>query len=473
MSTDRDRYLDGAAALAAALLAVGYAAVIWRSGAALGIRYPLGSDGPLWFDSARLATTGEPLGLPPLLPRLLALLSGGAPRVSVGQALNAGLVGLTLLGASAGAALCAQDVWVRRAAALAAPLVVLTAADPAVYAWFIHPESLITALLVWSGALAVLYVRRPSWRTAALLGLCCGMAMSAKEHGLVVAVLAPVGVLAVGGPGRGRRLAGWLAGMLPMLLLQLLDEALFAKAWASLQESLGWLSPAGEAMEVLPVEMTDAQQQQVREGGLLRVTLGQMVSASRAWWPVYLSALAAGAGLLARRRWPLAAALALPLMTLAPAAVVWTEPRHYLVVAPAAALLAVGGAARLVSPLGGRGALGLAAACGLAAALAAPQAGRRLGAVQQEIQALQRERGDEYAALMWLLANLHIDDRIILQTDPVVLGKLPFMPIPDGRPIPAGLPGAVYLITDRGAPRGAWEEAQALGSIRIYRRKAP
>ncbi|MFT4974231.1 MAG: hypothetical protein ACI8S6_000113 [Myxococcota bacterium] len=459
---------DLAVAAAVVLLSIGYAVVIWRAGQAAGVRFPLGSDGPLWFDSARLAGSGEEVGLPPMYPRLLSLLSGGVPQISVGLALNAVLVGLTLLGAGATGALSAAAPRARQVAALGAPLVVLVAADPAAYAWYMHPEPLITAALVWCGAAAVAAVRWPSRKTAGLLGLACGIALGAKEHGLVVTALAPLLLLVGGRPGVGRRAAAWLVCLSPFLISQALDGALFAKAWSSVQESLGWLSQDPNSMAVLPVEMTAEQQQQVRDGGLLGMSARQLLAASRAWWPAFGAAALAGVGLLARRQVALVAALGLPLATLAPALVLWTEPRHYLVVAPAAAAFAVAGAGRLAGS-SRPGVIGLALGCGLALVAMAPQAGARLGETLAEIDTLQRERGDEYEALMWLIAHLDIDDRVLLEIDPVVLGKSPFMPIPRGQPLrPETLPAAAYLVTQRDPPDG-WSHQATLGTVRIYR----
>ena len=343
------RRLEWVVAVAVLLLAVAYGLFIFRSGLALGVVYPLGSDGPLWFDSARLVASGGTVGMPPVYPRLVSWLGIGPPTVAAALRLNAILVSLTLLGAAVGAAASAGHPWLRLAAALGAPLVVMTAADPAVYAWFVHPEVLITALLVWSGALAALYVRDPSWRTAAALGVCCGIAMGAKEHGLPVALSAPAVVLLSGPPGRARwrRLGAMALAMLPFLIDQLFSGSLLAKALGSLQESLSWVRPQDAGLEHFPIEMSLEQQQQVRDGHLFQVYFGQLIQASREWWPVYIAAIVAELLLLARRQWGLALALALPLLSLAPAVVVWTESRHYLVVAPAATLLVVGAAARL------------------------------------------------------------------------------------------------------------------------------
>ena len=462
---------DILACLAVFAVSVGYAVVTWQAGGAVGIHYPLGSDGPIWFDSARLAAAGEPVGMPPMYPRLLSALSRGPPRLGAALSLNGALVALTLLGAAATAALAAAAAspWSRRAAALGAPLVVLAAGDPAAYAWYIHPEPLITAALVWVGAAAVAAVRWPGAWTAAALGLCCGVALGAKEHGLVTLLLAPavVWLAAPGAGGRWRRLSAWGLVLAPFLVSQLLDGALFAKAWEAVSESLGWLGQDPGSMAVLPIEMSDEQQQQVRDGGLIGMSARQMLTASQTWWPAYGGAALGLAGLLAARRWRLLLALALPLATLAPALVLWTEPRHYLVVAPAAATVAVAAAGCLARSW--RTAAALLGGCLLAAALLAPGASRRLDTTLRDIATLQAERGDEYDALMWLIANLDIADRVLLEVDPVVLGKLPFMPIPRGQPLrPESLPADAYMVTSRSAPL-PWELAQTTGALRIYR----
>lgn len=450
-----------------------YAFFIHQSGATLGVVYPLGGDGPLWFDTARLVDVGERPGMPPMYPRLVAWLGRGPPTVSVALAINAALVAVVLMGACFGGAASTQHRGMRLAAMVVAPLVVVTTADPAAYAWFVHPEVLITALLIWAGALAAFYVEKPTWRRALALGLCCGVAMGTKEHGLPVAVCAPILVVALGRDRQGRTRALVALGlvMLPFVIEQLTGGSLFAKAWVSIRESLDWLSPAPETELILPGDaMTEEQQRLMREGSALQVYLAQIVIESRAWWPVYIAGLSTLAVLLVRREWRLAAAFVLPLMSLAPAVMVWTETRHYLVVAPAAALLAVGGAARLLTPLGNRGAVILLAVGGLAALVRAPEAGTRLVAVQTEIRDTIETRGEEYGALMWMLANLDAStDRLCSDLDPVVMGKVPFMPVNRREVTTVARTTPVYLVTRRTNPGAEWTAVHSSGSVGVFR----
>ena len=101
------------------LAAVAYAFFIHQSGATLGVVYPLGGDGPLWFDTARLVDVGERPGMPPMYPRLVAWLGRGPPTVSVALAINAALVAVVLMGACFGGAASTQHRGMRLAARLA------------------------------------------------------------------------------------------------------------------------------------------------------------------------------------------------------------------------------------------------------------------------------------------------------------------------------------------------------------------
>ena len=459
---------DRVVAAAVTLVSVGYAGALWRAGRAIDVRVPMGSDGPMWFDSARLVALDQPVGMPPMYPRLLSLVSGGLPDVAAGLALNALLVALTLLGAAATGALAATDPWARRVAALAAPLVVLAAADPAAYAWNIHPEPLITAALVACAAAGVAAVRWPGAGTAALLGLACGVALGAKEHGLVVGALSPMVVLAGGRPGLGRRAAGWALGLAPFVLAQALDGALFAKAWVSIQEALGWVAADPERLRMLPDEMPADEQARLRSGQVVPVMVRRIFVASRQWWLVVGLAGLTTLGLLLRRQWALALALLLPLLSLLPAVVVWTDTRHYLVVAPAAATLAVAGLGRLAG--GRRPALAaLARGSALLVGITAPAASARLSTTLADIATMQRERADDHAALAWLIAHLGPEDRLMLDVDPTVLGKAPFMPLPHGQAVrPGSLPADAYRVTDRGASPG-WTRQATHGALHIDR----
>lgn len=453
--------------LAVLALSVGYAGWVWQVGQTMGIVVPLGEDGPIWLDSARLASTGQAVGQPPVYPWLLVLVGLGTPSVSAALLLNAGLVALGLLGAAAGGALMAGGAWSRCVAALCAPLVVLVAADPAGYAWFVHPETLISAILVWVGVASVLVMKHPGRWTAVALGVICGIALGAKEHGLVTFVLAPVVLWLASATGRRERLLWWLLALSPFLVIQVFNGALVSKAWEMVAESMGWLGQTPDSIAVLPIQMTDQQQQQVRDGNLLGMLIQQVFSASRPWWAAYGGALVMAGMLVRANKWRLVCALGLPMMTLAPALVLWTEPRHYLVVAPAAAVLVVAGAGSFVR--GGRGALGLLAGCLLAMVVLAPGANARLRDTLQESVDTQTAHRDEYQALMWLNANLDLADRVLVEVDPIVLGKIPFMPIPRGQPLqPETLPADAYMVTHRevGAP---WMRMETTGALHIYK----
>ncbi|HCH63747.1 MAG: hypothetical protein CL927_12735 [Deltaproteobacteria bacterium] len=455
------------------MAAAAYAVFIDQSGETMGVVYPLGGDGPLWFDTARLVEVGERPGMPPMYPRMVAWLGRGLPTVAGALTLNAAFVALTLLGACFGGLVSTKHRGLQLVAMVVAPLVVATTADPAAYAWYVHPEAMITALLIWAGALGAFYAQQPTWKRAAALGLCCGIAIGTKEHGLPVALCAPFLVLLLSRdrPGRARSLAALGVVMLPFVIEQLVGGSLFAKAWVTVRESLGWLSAVEETDYLLPLDtMTEEQRLQMEQGSVLQVYMYRLVTESRAWWPAYIPGLLVLGGLLVRREWRYAAGYLLPLMSLAPAVLVWTETRHYLVVAPAAALLAVGGAVRLLSPLGNRGAAILLAIGGLTTLVHAPAAGARLQAVQVEIRQTIDLRGEEYAALMWMMSNLDAaHDRLRVELDPTVMGKAPFMQVRSEELRTATQESPIYLVTRNGNPGGAWSAVHNTGTVWVYR----
>lgn len=458
-------WADAVVSAAVVVLCVAYGGVVWQAGVAGGVVHPLGSDGPIWFECARKLSLGLAVHVPPLYPRLVGWLGG---TVSGAMVLNAVLVGVSMLLSALSVALVAPSAGTRRAGMLVAPLLVVALADPATYAWSVHPEPLITAALVGCGAAAVAAVRWPGAWTSAALGLACGVALGAKEHGLVVSVLAPVVAVAPGRRGAGARLVACLLALSPFVLSQALMGTLFAKAWVSVQESLGWLEQDPSVLEFMPIEMTEEQQRRVAEGGLVAVNLEQMWQASRTWWPAY--GLGIGVALVAaiREDAKLVGVLALPLATLLPAVLVWTEPRHYLVVAPAAVALGVGAAVMLAGRAGRAGVAVLVGSGVLTAALAGPGASARVTARLSEQVAHQRAHEDEFRVLAWLTANLDPDDRVLFTVDPVVIGKSPFLPILLEEPIdPAALPGRAWFVAPASVPAAGWTPVQDIGALRI------
>lgn len=464
----RWRPLDLAALAVSVALSAGFALSVWRTGLAYGITLPLGSDGTLWYDTARLLGTGATVAFAPLYPRLVWWGSGWGELVEAGLAINAAAVGCTLLASGLAAAAAATAPWTRRAALVGAPLLVLGVADPAAYAWFLHPESLTAALLVVTAGAALAFTLRPTALRAGLLGLAVGLALDAREHGLVLALLAPV-LVVVHSP-RQARLGTLLAvalGMAPFLFDPASSGGAWTKAETTLQESLSWLLPGGADRAPVPVEMSQAQRTQLRASGGILVFAAQAWTSIQSWWWVFLgsTALAAAAAWRTRDRTHLA--LALPLLSLAPALLVWTEPRHYLVVAPAAVVLGVGTAARWLSPHGMRGAAGLLVACGGLALAGAPRAGAELTGVLAEVAQLQRERADEYLAVMWMLEHLEPDARVGTDLDPYVIHKVPFLPeeapgMTDETPL--------YYASLSEPSSGHWALVHTAGRVQIHRR---
>ncbi len=455
-------------ALTAAFLAsVAYGLVIWSAGQSAGLWAPLGSDGVIWQSTAELVASGGRPGQPPLFPALTVVLGLGHPTPQAAMALNALCVALSLMLSSGLAWLALPRGHARSLAVILAPLAVALAADPAGYAWFVHPEALTTAALLGTGVAAAALWRSPSWLTAGALGAACAVAVASKEHGLVPAALAPIwlGLLSQGTWRQRARLLAVGGGVFLVLAGPwLFGGQLLSKALVSVGESADWMG--GGAAEVLPVEMSEGQIEAMAEGRTLSTFALQVFSASRDWWPVYAGALATLGGLVVTRRWRLALALVLPLSPLAPAFLVWTEPRHYLVMATSAASLAVLGPALVAHRFSRAGALALAALGLLACGLTASPASARLSSTLAEAARHQDQHQDAYRALAWLHANARPSvDLLQFEGDPVVLGKSSFLPPrPDTR---SPEPGVDLYAVARSSPGAGWELLQTFGQLSV------
>ena len=474
--------LGTACQVVTALCCVTYAALLWQQGQAAGITAPLGEDGPIWSGTSRLADAGGVLGMSPLYPRLTALLAGDS--FAAGGLLVNG-VAMATLGVLAllGALWALPGGMPRLVASIIAPLVAVSAGNPAGYIWFVHPEVLVAACMLAVAAFGGRYAAAPSIGRSLAFGLACGAALTAREHGLVVVVLGLPLVAAMGhGPlkARAMRLGVWVAGVALVVLLaaqHLSPDALggatsLTKATVALRDSRGWAERDPGRVGLIPAEMSTRDASAMRAGSHNRVVVSKAAAGLGRWWEAFTLGLLGIAALLWRRRVALALALALPMATLTPSLVVWTEPRHFLVVAPAAALAGVIGLAHLLSSWPPRRAALTLGAGGVAGLVwCAPGVYRSLDTTLAGAVAFQQRHAQEYSVIAWLHKNVPDCAALTVHADPTVLGKVHWMPLPPPG-APPGPHGPIcdhYMVTTASVPD--CQEMFSTGRLKVCRKR--
>lgn len=450
------------------------------------VALPLGPDGGMWGMAARVWAAGGGLGIPPLFPALVAL--GGAEDV-VGDALLVNAAAVGSAGATVGvvAARVARTSATRAVAAVGGCALALVGAHLWAFAWYVQPDALAGAVLAAVGLAGLEALRRPTALRLLAWGGAAGLAVAAREHGLVVAALAPIGAaLLPGTPGTRATRAllvllgeqgawGLVTGR--WLVPYFLDGAAFDKAANVLSESLqltrGAL-PAGQAPPDMPAEVRESA------GGLR--FLGYMLA--RAWTVsgperALLLGGALGVGMLAfhgRRRE--AFALGLPLLTVLPASVVWTQWRHFLVPGPAAAAALVAGVVATAEARWPRPQRVVLAFVGVLTALGAHWTAGQVGALRGRVDAATEALAPAAQVAAWLRENappgsLYSGDARIgvmagLPPSPVMPGT---PPIPDTWPHPAW---RTWIAAERGIRvEGPWQAVHRVGRWTVYRAFPP
>lgn len=329
MNQATDRRIAAALSLCTAtgLVAVRWGAGLWGA---------LGTDAPLWGLTTLDLCAGAPPLVPPLYPALVGALQ---------------LTGLTLVDAgwmvalAAAALVPAATFWAARTAgalrSTAIVAAVLAGLSPDLGAWAqqLQPDSLASLGMVLLGGIFAHQVRQPDARWPRLsLVILAGLWPLLREHGTALAALIIV-VLAVS--PRGLRWAGgaalaWWAGPLFVGVLPGLHPL-----------DVPWAERSGGALSALTAEGPDAVPY-IRElhrearrayldlltqhdrGGQVRWHLGRSLRLAADGWAVVA---VAAVGLLARRSRVLNR-LALPILTVVPALLIWSQRRHVMLALP-------------------------------------------------------------------------------------------------------------------------------------------
>lgn len=307
----------------------------------------LGTDAPLWGLTARDLWVGAPPLVPPLYPGLLVpLVACGVSPVTAAGVLSALSLGL-LIGASYR---LARALGASTAVATVAALASLVLPDTMGWAVQVQPDALAAAwgvLLAW--ALVRLHVS-PGRATTAAVVLLGGLAPLLREHGLVWAVVAMLGLAT--SPARGRLAA--LAVPVAMWL-----SPLMVGIWpGSHPLDVPWGDRAGGALSAFttsdPSTLSFLHELHRTERATYAalVTTGDRASqlawhvrrtlrlTPDGWLLVVAGLVAAGmqAARGARRSWLVAA---LPMVAALPALLIWSQRRHVVLVAPIALVLLV------------------------------------------------------------------------------------------------------------------------------------
>ncbi len=390
---------DRAAVLA--LVIAGAAGVVaLRSGA--GLWGAMGTDAPLWGLTALDLRVGAPPLVPPLYPALTGLLHRAGLGLVPAAQLVAGLGAALVPGAVAGAA---RAGGASTENALIAGILALIMPDLGAWSQQVQPDSLGALLLVLAGGALAVHSRAPGRGSGLALVAVATLAPLLRAHGLPLAALAVLALVAV--PG-GRRwaplaLAGWWLG--PLLVGLRPGPHPLAQPWgdrAGGALSALWATDA-EAVPYIRELHREARRAYLGllhtgdRGAQIRWHAGRSLRlATDGWLLLAASAAAAVAGAVRRRRGPPVVpaapllALVLPLLVTLPALIIWSQRRHVLLAVP----LALAGLAAAAPRGGGRARAGVLAGAVAVASVLVPRWPGTVAALQSE-----RPRAEHYAAL--------------------------------------------------------------------------
>jgi hypothetical protein len=298
---------------------------------------PIGEDLDIWLFSALNLGSWDVSRMPPgypLLAAVVAKLSGARTLWAASWVSNlawCALPGMSwLLALRLGAG--------RWAAAIAAGAILLC---PALLflGQQVAPDALTAASLTLLALAAVLAVERPTWLRVGALLVCTAWVYVVREHGLIAAVQVSLLLLWLRGPWwqRGLRL-GLLLGLL--LLVPVLGATAPAPPW-----ELPWWD---KTMLVIRDALAD-DPSWVGQAGTeqLAPSLPSLAARSLALAPLVWAWVGLASLAFAWERRRARVALWVALVPGLPALVLFSEPRHVLVVLPVAAALAMAGLRRL------------------------------------------------------------------------------------------------------------------------------
>lgn len=454
------------------------------------IDVPIGPDADMWGTAALSVAVGAGSPLPPLYPHVLAWTAGRFNLVS--GYLNLNMVLLALLPPLAGwaAAASIRHPVLRVGAALAAGIGTLVHARVATHVWFLRPELLTTAVLLLVAGTGLRFARSRTPRDAVLMGLVCGLALTVREHGVVVAIggLASVPLL-TSGSLRRRALATLGAALMVQLVTAILvkggsstpffmQAALTEKIVKPLLDSMGLAVGAQGAAHDL-AEMPHDAMVNAEGAGLFQVMLDQARTVSAPVMPL-LAAGGVGLGLLVlSRRWREGLVLGAALAPLAATLMVWTEYRHFIVLVPSAILAAVVGGAALVEKRAPR--IGAAVlVVGIVATIPWGSAwlDYEIRDMSKGLSMRTRNQRDTSAVAAKLRTLAGPDDRVMgdhASTIAIATGVLPYAvetrAMSDLPRIP-DVQWRAWAVLDR-SPGDGWALVEDLGNLGIYRRVRP
>lgn len=301
----------------------------------------LGSDPVLWtLTMENLRVGAEPM-TPPLYPMLASIL-----RAVTGQpAYRAGLSITAICSAVLPAAvyLVARHLGALRSWAGVAAGIALVSPGIVHLAYQVQPDSLIALLLVLTVPVAGRWLEAPSPRSLALLALWAAMVPLAREHGYVLAVtLAGAAAWPVARPlTRALRVGAVLLAVLlgPALTLQPPNLPHLTPWMDRIRMAVVGQEPAPKGSLVGRWQHRHEKAHATNDRiGIAMLHAERSLTVATAPWAFVL--LAAGTVFLRPPGRRLASLL--PLTTITPALVVYTEPRHVMVALPVALAASAG-----------------------------------------------------------------------------------------------------------------------------------
>lgn len=338
-------------------LAFAYTHQLWVLGRTAQVTVPLGPDALQWGLSAVVQKLGDHSVFPPLMPFLTAWTSTlcQVPLVEAVLRVNAACMVLTLLMASAAAALSCRTRSMAAAVGLSVAILCVGILPVTPSVWQTQPE-MTTLTALTAASLAAAFVswaqRVERFEPVAIicLGLMLGWNVAAREHGMMVALSGLVVVPLITRGGWRPRLRN---SLLLLLALQLgcglitghphrpvpMQPGILEKLMVPLQHTLALVNQTPEKLHNLPFEYRS----DLKGLALLRFMSMRGLEAAGPVLPLLVGACLGFALLLWRRQWRLGLLLSLSLSPLLLSTIVYTQPRHFMVAGAAAAVLFLAG----------------------------------------------------------------------------------------------------------------------------------
>jgi hypothetical protein len=313
-----------------------------------GIHGPFGSDPQLWVLSAWNLTVGAVSVTPPLFPMLLTILE----RTTRLDMVESGLFVSAFFGVllPAGTYATSRFLGATPLRALLGAILVLGTAALGVLGSQLQPDSLTVLLLLVTSVVCVAFVRNPGWLGLSGLAALAAVAPLAREHGLVVAMLAAA--LAFLAPGSLVRRASRLGVVLGALCLgPVLTGGHPCFPWATpwsdrVQMTVGTLDLGQLPTNVVGLgrEGQERMTRYYEQGNILGIFAFDVVrslsGAPGAWaWVAFgfLASLRLGPKVAPNANpWLASMAIATGLVPVLPGLLVWSQPRHVIVAVPVA-----------------------------------------------------------------------------------------------------------------------------------------